>query len=105
MSAHNGYTSIMDAAVLATLTPFLTDLERRDVAPNTRASYRLDLRHFAGWFARATGEAFAPQAVTPTDVRDYRAHLQTVERRAPATVNRRLAALRAFFRFCVATGG
>ncbi len=35
--------------------------------------------------------------MTPTDVRDYRAHLVTVERRAPATVNRRLAALRKFF--------
>jgi site-specific recombinase XerD len=51
-----------------------------------------------------TGEAFAAAAVTPTDLRDYRAYLRTVKRRAPATVNRRLAAPRCFFTWAKATG-
>src|SRR5215208_3770131 len=76
---------------------FLQDLARQETSPKTRSSYRLDLLHFASWFARTVGEAFSPEAVTPTDVRDYRAYLITVEKRQPATVNRRLAALRRFF--------
>ena len=42
--------------------------------------------------------------MTPTDVRDYKAHLVTVEHRAPATVNRRLAALRKFFAWAKGDG-
>jgi site-specific recombinase XerD len=90
------------AAPHPAVTTFLGELARRDAAATTRASYRQDLTHFAAWFGKSTGEAFSPQAITPTDIRDYRTHLQTVERRAPATINRRLAALRAFFRYCVA---
>ena len=76
---------------------FLQDLERQETSPKTRSSYRLDLLHFASWFARTVGERFSPEAVTPTDVRDYRSYLINVEKRQPATVNRRLAALRRFF--------
>src|SRR5919107_2405304 len=83
---------------------FLQDLERQETAPKTRDAYRLDLLHFAGWFARTMGEAFTPEAVTPTDVRDYRGYLMSVEKRQPATVNRRLAALRRYFVWAKATG-
>src|SRR5918998_1726091 len=83
---------------------FLQDLQRQETSPNTRRSYQLDLLHFASWFARAVGEAFSAAAVTPTDVREYRGHLITVEHRQPATVNRRLAALRRFFQWGKATG-
>ena len=83
---------------------FLQDLQRQEISAKTRESYRLDLRHFANWFAQTVGEGFSPEAVTPTDVRDYRAYLIGVEKRQPATVNRRLAALRRFFNWAKATG-
>src|SRR5215210_7615971 len=83
---------------------FLADLQRQETSPNTRRSYQLDLLHFAAWFARTVGEAFSSEAVTPTDVREYRGHLLNVEKRQPATVNRRLAALRRFFQWAKATG-
>src|SRR5215210_1402758 len=83
---------------------FLQDLERQETSPKTRDAYRLDVLHFAGWFARTVGEAFTPEAVTPTDVREYRGYLLNVEKRQPATVNRRLAALRRFFQWAKATG-
>ncbi len=86
------------------ITDFITELQRQEVAPRTVASYRSDLAGFARWFADSTGEAFAAAAVTPTDVREYRAHLRTVQRRPAATVNRRLAALRRFFGWAQATG-
>src|SRR3954463_2604860 len=83
---------------------FLQDLQRQETSPKTRDAYRLDVLHFAGWFAQTRGEAFTPEAVTPTDVREYRGHLLNVEHRQPATVNRRLAALRRFFQWAKATG-
>jgi site-specific recombinase XerD len=85
-------------------TDFLTELAREEVAPKTIRAYHSDLMHFGQWFAGSTGEAFTAAAVTPTDVRDYRAHLVGVERRQPATANRRLAALRRFFLWAKAAG-
>src|SRR5436190_18029760 len=75
----------------------LQDLERQETSPKTRDAYRLDLLHFAGWFVQAVEETFTPEAVTPTDVREYRGYLLNVEKRQPSTVNHRLAALRRFF--------
>src|SRR3954470_19919255 len=83
---------------------FMADLERQETSPKTRDAYRLDLLNFAGWFARTVGETFSPEAVTPTDVREYRGYLLQVEKRQPATVNRRLAALRRFFQWAKAMG-
>src|SRR5918998_3197913 len=83
---------------------FLKDLDRQEAPPRTRATNRLDLLHFFRWFEQTVGDAATPEAVTPTDVRDYRGHLMSVEKRRPATVNRRLAALRRFFQWAKATG-
>ncbi len=91
-------------AVPELVETFLTDLERQEASPRTRASYRLDLTHFFRWFEQTVGEPPTPAAVTPTDVREYRGHLLNVERRQPATVNRRLGALRRFFQWAKATG-
>jgi integrase/recombinase XerD len=83
---------------------FLQDLERQETSPRTRDAYPLDLLHFAGWFVQTVGETFTPEAVTPTDVREYRGYLLNVEKRQPSTVNRRLAALRRFFQWAKASG-
>ena len=42
--------------------------------------------------------------MTPTDLREYRGYLRTVEQKQAATVNRRLAALRRFFGWAKGTG-
>ena len=75
---------------------FVAHLRARDRAERTVDSYIRDLRAFARWFEQTNGEEFSPERVTPLDVREYRQHL--VQRgRKPATVNRKLAALRVFF--------
>src|SRR5438128_10378120 len=79
------------------IAAFRAELVRQDLARNTRESYLNDLALFARWFEQTNGSAFAAAAVTPTDVREYRGFLTTAEQRSPATVNRRLAALRKFF--------
>ncbi len=83
---------------------FLEDLRRQDASPATVRSYAADLRAFARWFPDASGEPFAAAAVTPTDLREYRGFLRTVEHKQAATINRRLAALRKFFVWAKGSG-
>jgi integrase/recombinase XerC/integrase/recombinase XerD len=72
---------------------FDEDLRRRGAAAKTRHAYAADLRQFAAW---ASVQRVEPVAVTHRALRRYAATLS--ERRcAPATVARKLAALRAFF--------
>lgn len=84
--------------------PFLDDfiqfLRTQDRSPQTMAGYQNDLRQFAVWLTQTRGESYHTirefvRAITPTDVREYRAHLLNVQRASPATINRRLTALRA----------
>lgn len=80
----------------ADITAFLTDLARQAKGEKTWRAYRSDLGLFARWFGATTGDPFSAKALTRIDVRDYKQHLLAVEGKAAATVNRRLAALRAF---------
>ncbi len=84
----------------AALVGFDDDLRRRAVAEKTRAAYAGDVAHFAGW-AREHG--VDPVAIDVRMLRRYAAGL--AERGiAPATIARRLAALRGLFRTQIQTG-
>jgi site-specific recombinase XerD len=78
-----------DALVL-----FDADLRRRGMAEKTRRAYGVDLGQFALW---CTTQAIDPTAVASRDLRRYAAVLSGRDAVA-ATVARKLAALRAFFR-------
>jgi site-specific recombinase XerD len=80
----------------ADITAFLTDLARTTRAEKTWRAYRSDLGLFAQWLTQTTGDPFAAKTLTRVDVRDYKQHLLASQGRAAATVNRRLAAIRAF---------
>jgi len=75
------------------LERFDEDLRRRGAAEKTRSAYAADLRQFAGWASVQHVEA---AGVTHRLLRRYAAALSE-RRSAPATVARKLAALRAFF--------
>jgi integrase/recombinase XerC len=83
---------------------FQQELERRGVSQNTVRGYRLDLQQFADWFEISSGEAFSASGVTPTDIRQFRSHQQTVGKLKPATINRRIASLRSFFQWARGAG-
>jgi integrase/recombinase XerC len=89
---------------METLTNFADHLTNQDRAALTIRGYLADLKHFSGWFEQTNGEPLSPQAVTPTDIREYRQYLQVTERRKAATINRRLAALSAYLDWAVQTG-
>jgi len=58
-----------------------------------------DVEGFVRFFEQTAGREFDPRAVLPEDAALYRQHLLAVKRERPATVARRLAAVRSFFRF------
>jgi integrase/recombinase XerC len=70
----------------------------RNVSPHTRRAYVGDVRQFAAWLAAGA----APADVTSEDVRGFLASLHA--RRHPATLGRKLAGLRSFFRLQVREG-
>jgi integrase/recombinase XerC len=80
---------------------FQAYLLKRDRSALTIKGYLADVQLFARWFAQTNAEAFAPQAVTPSDVREYRQHLLNADRRKANTINRKLAALSVFMRFAI----
>jgi len=78
----------------AALRLFDADLRRRGAADKTRRAYAVDLGGLAVW-AREHG--LRPEQVDTRTLRRYAARLGD-DRPAPATVARKLAAIRAFFR-------
>ena len=77
----------------AALGRFDEDLRRRGAAGKTRLAYAADLRQFAVW---ASWQGVEPPQITHRLLRRYAAALSE-RRSAPATVARKLAALRSFF--------
>jgi integrase/recombinase XerC/integrase/recombinase XerD len=76
------------------LALFDADLRRRGMAEKTRRAYGVDLGQFALW---CTAQDIGPSAVSSRELRRYAAVLSSREAVA-ATVARKLAALRAFYR-------
>src|SRR4030067_3586227 len=114
---------LANGAWLAAFEKHLTDLA---LSPTTIVNYLADVRAFPSWFMKRRQPAHSasspdgrlgaspsirehapawPQSeASPDDIRAYRHYLEAVEERAPATVNRRLQALRKFCQFAVHSG-
>ena len=86
------------------LTQFEEHLTRSALASITIANYLADLRTFARWHFGVRGEASALLELMPDDIREYRRHMQINEGWTPATINRRLQAIRKFYSFTTETG-
>jgi integrase/recombinase XerC/integrase/recombinase XerD len=82
------------AAWSEALTLFDADLRRRGMAEKTRRAYGVDLGQFALW---CTAQDLDPSAVSWRELRRYAAVLSS-RAAVAATVARKLAALRAFYR-------
>lgn len=86
------------------LKEFERYLKAHDRAAKTVKDYLTDLRLFVEWFTHTRDEQFTVSAITPTDIRDYRAYLLHTKHQSPATINRRLTVLRVFFRWAINRG-
>ncbi len=85
------------------MASFLASLARDDLAPATLRGYRYDLRHFLAWRQSVQDAAFAIEQLAAYELIAYRQHMIAAGRR-PATVNRRLDALRRLCRWAQGTG-
>ena len=83
---------------------WLQTLHQGGKSEHTVQAYRRALRHFTGWSQALYGQDFDPARIIGRDVRDWKAHQQTVEKAAPATINQRLVALARFFAWAVKQG-
>jgi integrase/recombinase XerC len=81
---------------------FLTSCRERSRATLTLRTYAADLAAFARWYLDTTGQPANPASVTPLDLAEWRSGL--CQRHKPATVNRRLAAMKAAYSWAVADG-
>ena len=84
------------------VSQFLSDLEAEGVSPNTVKAYGQDLRAWAKWYDQTTGGQ-ALTAADPRDIRDYQGYMVRKGLK-PATINRRLNAMRRFYRWAVRKG-
>ena len=82
---------------------FEQHLTRTGKHQNTIRSYANDLRQFAQWCANTFGDDFTVAELTRSDIQDFRTFLLT-RNSSPASVNRKVTALRQFFEFCVQQG-
>lgn len=83
------------------LNNFILHLESRDRSRHTINAYHLDLKQFGEWFAGVNGDEMEPELITPTDLREFKHFLIEEEQLKPATINRKLASLRAFLKWAV----
>jgi len=78
-------------------------LTRLGKSPNTVKAYGHDVAAFVRWLEQTIGEGFDPRAVDSRDIQEYKRYLMR-QRLTPATINRRLIALRGFFRWAKQEG-
>jgi site-specific recombinase XerD len=83
---------------------FVLDLVERERSEHTRANYREDLEAFAEWYEAKFQDPPTVALLAPSELREWKAHLRDERRQQPATVNRKLAALRSMLRWAEAGG-
>lgn len=78
---------------------FFKKLKRQDLAPTTLRGYQNDLDLFRRWAEELSGPKIKINQLSEIDLMAYRNYMMTVRRFKAATVNRRLEALRKFFKW------
>jgi integrase/recombinase XerC len=82
---------------------YIAYLENNDRSKLTIEAYTIDMYAFAKWFFQTNGETLNPQNITTSDIREHRQYLQVQKNKSPSTVNRRLAAIKAYIRWAEET--
>lgn len=74
------------------------------LSPSTAKAYKEDIADFDRWFEGTNDQNVVPEFVTSVDLREYQAHMIAVRGLRPATINRRLAAIRAWLSWAKGAG-
>lgn len=81
---------------------FRAELIRQDRSIATIRNYINDVQLFARWLEQTYDDEFEPSKIVQRDIIEYRSYLINVNVSSPATVNRRLASLSSYFKWCLA---
>jgi integrase/recombinase XerC len=82
---------------------FLDELRRGNVSPHTLAAYGSDLAQFIEYFSPPGTEPPGPREIDPLQIREWLGSLYQ-QKLTAVSMRRKLAALRAFFRFLLREG-
>jgi len=83
------------------LEQFQAHLSSSALAPATVVNYLVDLRAFLRWGEKTKGTTCSPFSLATPDIREYCLYLQKSKGHTPATINRRIQALRKFYELAV----
>jgi site-specific recombinase XerD len=86
------------------ITRFDAALADQEKAELTRAAYREDLEAFAEWYESAFLDPPTLALLASSELRQWKTHLREERKLEPASVNRKLAALRSLLRWAEAEG-
>lgn len=78
-------------------------LKSAQKSPNTVSSFVSDVKEFLEWFSITYGKEFDGK-ILEQDAREFRSYLLNVLKRRPATINRKMAALKSFNQFLIEQG-
>ncbi|MFY9628561.1 MAG: tyrosine-type recombinase/integrase, partial [Methylocystis sp.] len=82
----------------AAIEDFLGERARRNDSPHTLRNYGADLKEFLEYFSPPGTEPPAPSAIDLLSLREWLGHLYERDQK-PATIRRKLASLRALYKF------
>jgi integrase/recombinase XerD len=86
------------------LSDFQTWLQNEDKGEKTVRSYGSELKKFFNWYEQSEGKALVPNDVTAIQIMDYRSYLMNTLEQKPATVNKAIAVIKAFFGWALDAG-
>jgi site-specific recombinase XerD len=78
---------------------FVAHLVERERSEHTRKNYREDLDAFAVWYEAKYHDPPTLALLAPSEMREWRKHLREERKLEPATVNRKLSALKSLLRW------
>ncbi|MBN6192909.1 tyrosine-type recombinase/integrase [Aneurinibacillus sp. BA2021] len=80
---------------------FQANLQENGKGIRTIAEYVAAVLTLEKWVEDRTGDEFNPDLITSRDLHDWVSFMQTVERLAPATINKRIAAIKVYWSYLV----
>lgn len=79
-------------------------LQEEGKRPRTIQEYVASVVALEKWVVERTGENFNPDFLTSRDLHEWVSFMQTVEKLAPATINKRVAAIKVYWSYVVQAG-
>lgn len=67
--------------------------------PKTIEAYIHAINELQKWYSETTGQRFITENITPLDLKDYVSWLATNQKQSPATINKKIAGLKSYFKY------